>query len=417
MNNNIANFFTLSDWLNYLKKFRLNVKYNCFKNVIFIAKKIGILKLDAFIYIVGGTNGKGTTCFVLEKMFLAMGYRVGLYTSPHLFKYTERVRINGCELDENLHISAFITVENARSTLSLTYYDFITLSALYLFKYYRKLDIVILEVGVGGRLDATNIIDPDVSVITNIAIDHIEILGKNRDLISIEKSGILRKNKIAIISEKNIPRSIQHIIKYNQVNVKLIHQDWNYRKYDNNWAFISKRVCFLDLPIPKVSLINTATALAAITESNFFIKKSIIKNCINHIQIPGRYQILSYNPTVILDVAHNFHATQHLFNQLIVMKKIGKIHAIVGILKTKNIVEVVTPLISIVDHWYCIRLNTKRSASEDKIMKCLPIGSSKFFSSINYAWKEVQRVVDITDIIIVFGSFVTVREISILLKI
>ncbi|XBC43463.1 MAG: bifunctional tetrahydrofolate synthase/dihydrofolate synthase [Buchnera aphidicola (Meitanaphis flavogallis)] len=416
MNNSLTKSLSFFEWLSYLEKCYLHVKRSDIKNVVFIAKKLGILHLNAFVYVVGGTNGKGTTCFVLEKMLLELGYHVGLYTSPHMFRYTERIRINGYELEHDLHVSSFIAIKNVCGSLSLTYYDFITLSALYLFKY-SKLDVIILEVGLGGRLDATNIINSDVSIITNIAIDHSNVLGANRNVIGIEKSGIFRKNKIAIISERHIPNIVKCIIRKNEVYSKLINKDWFYKKYNDFWAFISKNHFFLDLPLPRVSLINTATALAAVTESISCIKKQIIKSCIDKVSLFGRFQILSYNPKVVLDVAHNFHATQFLSKKLIKVKGTGKIYAIIGVLKEKNVSSLITPLLPIVDFWYCITLNTYRSISAEKIMQHLPIHISKVCSSIECAWKEVQNVVRAIDTILVFGSFFTVYEICKVLKI
>ncbi|XBC40895.1 MAG: bifunctional tetrahydrofolate synthase/dihydrofolate synthase [Buchnera aphidicola (Nurudea yanoniella)] len=398
------------EWINYIKEFRFDVQKNHFKNIVYVAKKLGILNSNMFIYIVGGTNGKGTTCYILEKILLKHGYKVGLYTSPHLFRYTERVRINGVELEEDLHIISFNNVEIARGTLFLTYYDFITLSALYLFKH-SKLDIIILEVGLGGRLDATNVITPNISVITNISLDHIEILGNNRHLISIEKIGILRSRKIAIISETNFSRVAKKIVYKNNVKIRLIHQDWFYKKYNNFWSFMNKYHCFLNLPLPNVPLVNAATALAAISESEIVLNKYIIKNCFQDISIPGRFQVLSYNPKIILDVAHNSCAVNYLFGKLVNMKVLGKIYVIIGLLKGKDILNIVTPLVTIVSFWYCVRLNTKRSISPRKIVQFLPINSSEICVNIEYAWRKVQNIVSINDVILIFGSFFTVREI------
>ncbi|XBC42954.1 MAG: bifunctional tetrahydrofolate synthase/dihydrofolate synthase [Buchnera aphidicola (Kaburagia rhusicola ensigallis)] len=416
MNNSLTKSFSFFEWLGYLEKYYLNIKRSDIKDVVSIAKKLGILHFNTFVYVVGGTNGKGTTCFVLEKILLELGYRVGLYTSPHMFRYTERIRINGCELEHDLHVSSFIEIKNACSSLSLTYYDFITLSALYLFKH-SKLDVIILEVGLGGRLDATNIINSDVSIITNIAIDHSNVLGTTRNVIGIEKSGIFRKNKIAIISERHIPNIVKGIIRKNKVYSKLINKDWFYKKYNTFWAFISRSSFFLDLPLPKVSLINTATALAAVTESISHIKKHVIKSCIDKVSLFGRCQILSYNPQVVLDVAHNFHATQFLSKKMIRIKGTGKIYAIIGVLKEKNVLSLVTPLLPIVDFWYCVRLNTHRSISAEKIIRYLPMHASRVCSNIKCAWKEVQNVVKAIDTILVFGSFFTVYEMCKVLKI
>ncbi|MBZ2279475.1 bifunctional tetrahydrofolate synthase/dihydrofolate synthase, partial [Buchnera aphidicola] len=174
----------------------------------------------------------GTTCFMLEKLFLNKGYRVGLYTSPHLFSYLERVRINGHVLDEKDHISAFKDVEYARQSIILSYFEFITLSALILFKH-NILDVIILEVGIGGRLDATNIIDSDISIITTIGMDHTILLGSDRFSIAKEKAGIFRKEKIALIGEKNIPDSIYQIAQDQKIILKKNKVDWFWEKKDH----------------------------------------------------------------------------------------------------------------------------------------------------------------------------------------
>ncbi|WP_236854812.1 Mur ligase family protein [Buchnera aphidicola] len=199
---------SLSAWLKYLeisnkKKINLN-------ELKLIAEKLDLLNFKSFVFTVAGTNGKGTTCAILEKLFLDSGYQVGLYTSPHLISYLERVRINGATLSAEEHIASFEEVDYIRKTTILTYFEFITLSALILFKRY-SLDIIILEVGLGGRLDATNIVDPNLSIITNIRLDHTKILGKNRSLIAREKSGIFRKNIISVIGETDIPDSMNKI--------------------------------------------------------------------------------------------------------------------------------------------------------------------------------------------------------------
>jgi len=186
-------FNSLCFWLNYIEKIQTK-RVSSLTNIKKIALKLQLLPIPAYIFTVSGTNGKGTTCTVLENLFLNEGYKVGLYTSPHLIHYHERIKVNGSYLKDDIHISSFCLIESVRGTVPLTYFEFITLSALVLFKA-RNLDILILEVGLGGRLDATNIVDSDISIITNIGLDHIELLGATRDNIGREKSGIFRKKK------------------------------------------------------------------------------------------------------------------------------------------------------------------------------------------------------------------------------
>ncbi|WP_367682127.1 Mur ligase family protein [Buchnera aphidicola] len=220
--------YTFSQWMKYLENFDTKKRENLFQLKI-IAKKLNLLSSKAFFFIVGGTNGKGTTCSMLETVLLDSGYKVGLYSSPHLIHYKERIRINGLYLNKNEHIFSFLTIESMRNNISLTYFEFVTLSALFLFNQY-SLDIIILEVGLGGRLDATNIIDADLSIITNIGIDHTSFLGSNRYSIGREKSGIFRKGKIAVIGEKDIPYSVEEVAKEKKTILKKIHVDWFWKK-------------------------------------------------------------------------------------------------------------------------------------------------------------------------------------------
>lgn len=189
----LTKFNSLSFWLNYIEKLQKKRVFSL-KNIKKIASKLQLLPVNAYVFTVSGTNGKGTTCTVLENIFLKEGYKVGLYTSPHLIHYKERIKINGHYLKDNLHINAFCLIESVRDNIPLTYFEFITLSALILFKE-KYLDILILEVGLGGRLDATNIVDSDISIITNIGLDHTELLGTTRESIGKEKAGIFRKKK------------------------------------------------------------------------------------------------------------------------------------------------------------------------------------------------------------------------------
>lgn len=405
---------SFSEWLKYLNSLNINIINYNLKNVIYIAKKLNLLNLKAFVFIVGGTNGKGTTCYFLEKLLLALGYQVGLYTSPHLICYTERIRINGMELEKDVYVSAFNTIEKIRESIVLTQFEFITLSALFLFNSIQ-LDIIILEVGIGGRLDATNIVNSDMSIITSIALDHIDILGCTRELISIEKSGIFRYKKFSIISENNVPSIIFKIAKQKNTILRVINRDWAYKKHITDWSFTSDKLSLFNLPLPKVHLNNTATALSAIIESGISIHLPCIKKCIVDFTCPGRCQIISYNPVIILDVAHNRHATQNLLKEITILKKSGKIYAIVGILKDKNVKDIIQPLLRIIDFWFCVTLNTNRSLTAQQIKKYL-FTNAKACVNVSIAWYEVQKIVKYDDIIVIFGSFFTVRAAYELLK-
>ncbi|QFQ32013.1 bifunctional tetrahydrofolate synthase/dihydrofolate synthase [Buchnera aphidicola] len=400
--------FSFSMWIKYLEKLEKKNQTNLteIKN---IAKKLNLLNLKSFFFTVGGTNGKGTTCAMLERLLLDSGYQVGLYTSPHLLNFTERVRVNGLYVSEIQYVSAFFAVYSVKSNHSLSYFEFVTLAALFLFKKY-PLDVIILEVGLGGRLDATNIIDSNISIITNINIDHTSILGSNRFSIAREKSGIFRKNKISVIGEKNLPISIYQAAKTSQTILKIINRDWRWKEHSNHWDLIHSNIQLYNLPIPQIPLSNAAIALSALFYSNLTINRKILRNSISKVQLQGRFQIISYFPVIILDVAHNFHAASYLAKKINQIDIQGKVYVIFGVLKDKDILSIISPLKDKVYYWYASLLPINRSATMNQLKKNLPAQNTFFFHSIDHAWKSLKKAINKKDVVLVFGSFITVSE-------
>ncbi|AEO08527.1 dihydrofolate synthase [Buchnera aphidicola str. Ak (Acyrthosiphon kondoi)] len=399
---------SFSTWLKNLEKLDRKKIYNLIE-LKSIAKKLDLLNLTSFIFTVAGTNGKGTTCAMLERLLLNSGYQVGLYTSPHLVNFVERVRVNGLVLNESEHVCAFQNVESARNNISLTYFEFITLSALILFKKYA-LDILILEVGLGGRLDATNIIDSNISIITNIGIDHTSFLGADRNSIAREKSGIFRAHKISVIGETDIPDSVYEIAKEKKTILKTINTDWLWKKKDNYWDFIHSRVQLYNLPITRIPLSNAATALSALYYSNLKINEKVIRQSISKIQLSGRFQVVSTCPYVIIDVAHNPDAAFYLSKKIDEINVKGKIYAVVGILKDKDILGIINPLRKKVHYWFTAPLKTIRTASKNQLKNIFPIYNTSVLNSINEAYKKALILAEKEDAIIVFGSFITISE-------
>ncbi|QCI16998.1 bifunctional tetrahydrofolate synthase/dihydrofolate synthase [Buchnera aphidicola (Aphis helianthi)] len=402
------NKFSFSMWIKYLEKLKKKNQINLI-DIKHIARKLNLLNLKSFFFTVGGTNGKGTTCAMLEKLLLDSGYQVGLYTSPHLLNFVERVKINGLYVTEMQYVFAFLNIHSAKLNYSLSYFEFITLAALFLFKQY-SLDIIILEVGLGGRLDATNIIDSDLSVITNIGIDHTSILGVNRFNIAREKAGIFRKNKISVIGEKDIPDSIYQEAKTTKTILKIINKDWYWEKYNNTWNLIHSKIALYNLPIPKIPLPNAAIALSALFYSDLDINKKKLRHAIAKIQLPGRFQTISCFPHIIVDVAHNAHAALYLSKKIDQMDIQGNIYAIFGVLKDKDISSIVAPLRNKISYWYTSTLSVDRSASLDQLKSNLPIQKTFFFNSISNAWNNLKKILNKKDIVLVFGSFITVSE-------
>lgn len=395
-------------WLNYLENLDKKIIFNLYE-LQSIAKNLDLLKLEAFIFTVGGTNGKGTTCAMLERLLLNSGYKVGMYTSPHLINYVERVRINGHVLNEDEHISAFQTIELSRNSIVLTYFEFITLSALFLFKRY-SLDVIILEVGLGGRLDATNIIDSNLSIITNISLDHTHLLGQDRVSIAREKADIFRKNRIAVIGDVNIPDSINQIAKEKQTILKKINIDWFWQKKEKYWNFFHPDIKIYNLPLTYIPLSNTAIALASLYYAGFKIHENIIRQSITSVRLSGRFQILSIDPYVIIDVAHNIDASLYLSKKIDEIYIEGKIHAVVGVLKDKDILGIIHPLKNKIHHWYVAPLNTSRTATEDQLKNIFPVLNTSLLNSIEKAYEMAFISSKKEDAILIFGSFLTVSE-------
>lgn len=402
----------LIKWLKYIKK-NCKKKYNfSMFNIIKVAKKLNILKLSSFVITVSGTNGKGSTCAILERCFLNSGYTVGLYTSPHLFNYYERIRINGKYIKKSfMHINAFLKVELARKNNQLTYFEFITLSALLLFKE-RNLNVIILEVGLGGRLDATNIINPNIAIITNIGLDHTSILGNTRDDIGYEKSGIFRKGIKVIIGDDNIPNSIYKMAYIFKVILYRKNYEWNWYELKNYWNFYDQYGILNNIPIPKVSFLSAAIAIAALRVSSFKIDKNVILKSINTVFLMGRFQIIYKKPIIIVDVAHNSDATFYLsqrLKKLLYIKGNIKLYALIGMLSKKDIKGTISSLINIIDYWYYTILNTNQTATINDLKKHLP-KNAIYCISVKKALYQLIQKVQKNDIILIFGSFFTVSE-------
>ena len=252
----------LAAWLSYLENLHSKTIDMGLERVSQVAARLDVLKPAPFVFTVAGTNGKGTTCRTLESVLMAAGYKVGVYSSPHLVRYTERVRVQNTELAESAHTASFAAIEAARGETSLTYFEYGTLSALWLFKQ-AQLDVVILEVGLGGRLDATNMVDADVAVVTSIALDHTDWLGPDRESIGREKAGIFRANKPAVVGEPDMPHTIADVANEKGAHLLRRGEDWQYEVQDNGWRFSDAPGVLDNLPLPQVPQPNAATALAA----------------------------------------------------------------------------------------------------------------------------------------------------------
>ena len=368
---------------------------------------------------VGGTNGKGSTCAMLERILLEAGYRVGLYTSPHLLTYNERVRIQGEDAADATLVRGFEAVEAARGDTQLTYFEFGTLAALHAFAH-ANLDAVILEVGLGGRLDAVNIVDADVSIVVSVDLDHQAFLGNNVEDIGFEKAGIYRKDRPAIFADTNPPQRLIDHAKAIGAKLMVYGREFRAESHDLQWDFIGPKGAKRALPKPalrgKWQLKNASAALAALDEVVDRLPVSIgeVKRGLTLVRLTGRLQVLPGRPTIVLDVAHNPHAARSLADGLGDMGFHENTFAVFAMLGDKDIAGVIDAVRARIDRWYLATPESDRAAPEAKVAALLAErgleGATRRFSGVRAALDAARRDAGPNDRIVIFGSFTTVGE-------
>lgn len=371
------------------------------------------------VIIVGGTNGKGSTCATLESILTFSGHRVGCYTSPHLFTYHERVRLNQQPVGDGALCAAFARVEAARQSaggVELTYFEFGTLAAWEVFTE-AGVDVAILEVGLGGRLDAVNAYDADVAIITTIDLDHTDWLGDNREAIGFEKAGIFRAGKPAFCADPEPPRSLLEQARAVGAQLHCLGREFGFESAGRSlqwrwWGGGQQRM----LPIPGIpgeaQYRNAAVAVAALQALEWAVSDEAIVRGLRETRLPGRFQILQERPSIIVDVAHNPQAVRALADNLNLLPVRGRTHAIVGMLADKDAGAALLPLKGKVDAWHLVTLQGWRGAPAERlagIVSALGLGGEVFlYPSPQEAMQAVQGSVAESDRILAFGSFYTV---------
>jgi dihydrofolate synthase / folylpolyglutamate synthase len=379
------------------------------------------------VILVGGTNGKGSTCAMLERILLSAGYRVGLYTSPHLIRYNERVRIDGLAVDNDALCQGFARVEAARHVgkvshggTPLTYFEFGTLSAWEVFSA-QPLDAIILEVGLGGRLDATNLYDPDVAIVTGVALDHVDYLGPTREDIGYEKAGIFRAGRPAICGDAQPPQRLLDHAEAIGAELQIMGRDFGFERQEGQWQFHGRQGRRSGLAFPALrgdrQLDNASCALAALDalRPRLPVAMQDIRRGLAEVELTGRFQVLPGRPTVVLDVAHNPQAAQVLADNLGGMSFHPRTWAVFGMMRDKDIAGVVVALRQRVDHWLLATLDSPRAATADELAAILVeagiSGPLPTFASAAAAFAAARERAGEDDRILAFGSFLTVADV------
>ena len=409
---------TLDDWLAHCEQLHPKTIDMGLDRVRAVAERMG-LRFDCPVFTVAGTNGKGSTCAMLEAILTQAGFRTGLFTSPHLVRFEERCRIRGENVDASDLVAAFARVESARAEISLTYFEFTTLAILDTLAR-AGLDAVILEVGLGGRLDAVNIIDTDCAIITSIDIDHAELLGDTREKIGFEKAGILRTGRPAIVSDPVPPQSVIDRATEIGADLWLLGRDFNYSGEKQQWAWAGRGRRYAGLAYPALrganQLINASGVLAALTamRQQLPVTAQAVRNGLGLVDLPGRFQVVPGQPALVLDVAHNPHSVAALALNLDAMGFYPTTHAVFGAMADKDLAPMLHRMDPLVDRWYFADLPTPRAASGAALQAAWQAltqrkdASSAVFSQPLDALHAAAAKAQAADRIVVFGSFYTV---------
>ncbi len=409
---------TLAGWLAHCEQLHPVTIDMTLDRVVAVRDRLA-LRFDVPVVSVAGTNGKGSSCAMLESVALQAGYRVGLYIKPHLVHFEERCRINGNMASAESLLPHFAAVEAARGEITLTWFEFTTLAIMRALAA-AKLDLVILEVGMGGRLDAVNAVDADCALITCIALDHTEFLGNTREAIGFEKAGIMRPGRPVVVSDPEPPASLQARADELGADLWRLGRDYNFQGDKQQWSWRGRQQRFNSLAYPALrganQLINAAGVLAVFEalRGQLPINAQAVRNGLAMVELPGRFQIIPGQPALVLDVAHNPQSVAALANNLDQMGYFPQTHAVFGAMRDKDLAGLLAHLAPLVDHWHLCNLPPTRAASAAELAVAVQAASAgrkittTQHASPEAALQAAAATADPADRIIVFGSFYTV---------
>lgn len=409
---------TLQEWLDFCERLHPVTIDMGLDRVREVGQRLD-LRFSCPVITVAGTNGKGSTCAMLEAILLQAGYRTGVYTSPHLVHFEERCRLAGESASPEALAEAFAAVEAVRGEVSLTYFEFSTLAILWLMRR-AELDAVILEVGLGGRLDAVNIVDTDCAVITSIDLDHMAILGNDREAIGREKAGIMRSGRPVVVSDPVPPGTVIDSAQAISADLWLMGRDFNFSGDKQQWAWAGRGRRYSGLAYPALrganQLLNASGVLAALEalRARIPVTAQAVRNGLAMVELPGRFQIVPGEPVLVLDVAHNPHSVAALSENLDAMGFYPTTHAVFGAMADKDLTPMLGRIQSLVDHWYFTDLPVQRAATAVDLQQVLrALNTRKNVSSSVHAnprdaLQAAIAAAEPADRIVVFGSFHTV---------
>ena len=410
---------SLNTWLDYWSHVHVTGIDLGLERVIPVAEKLGVTRPQAKVLTVAGTNGKGSTTTTLAAILNVQGYKVGLYQSPHIYRFNERVKLSGIEVDDQTLVDAFVQVDQARRDcdLSLSFFEATTLAAFVIFKT-KQCDVWVLEVGLGGRLDVVNVIDPDVVVITNIGLDHTDWLGDTIEKIAFEKAGIIRPNIPVIFAGiQTLPQAIQNKVDECNATLYVADRDYFYQYTDDgqSWMFASSGTT-LKLPTGTLALENISTAVAAILVSGLTVTPEAIAQGIGQARLQGRFEIRQIQgKTVIFDAGHNPHGVEFLLNQLRKFleynKQYTEVISVFSMLADKDINSVAELLKDTVLTWKIAPLTVPRAAAIEQLDEALQGETVQHFESVQLAFKSALNETKNNQLILVCGSFHTLEAV------
>lgn len=409
---------TLADWLTYLESLHPKTIALGLERIAEVKQRLN-LNPGFPLIVVGGTNGKGSVCAITESILSAAGYRVGCYTSPHLLHYNERVRVDRQTASDAELCASFKRIEKARGDIPLTYFEFGTLAAMQLF-IENKVDVAILEVGLGGRLDAVNVFDADCAIVTSVDIDHTDYLGDTIEQIAFEKAGIFRKDRAAIFADRIVPQTLADHADKIGATLMCLGREFEFASHQGQWDYRSQVAQRLALPYPALrgefQLHNASAVLAALDalKKRLPVSMNAVRTGLNQVQLAGRFQFIPGRPQLILDVAHNPHAARSLAHNLAALPPVPHTYAVFAMLKDKDIAGVAAELDSQIDTWLVAGIDVPRGAAADELADVLHRvgvrGEVLRFGGTADALAHACNVAGENDRIAAFGSFYTVAE-------